>query len=107
MNDKLLSFLGLARRAGRLSLGFDAAVGALEDGRSQLILTASDLSPRSRTGIACTAQELGVAVLELRQSMDEISMALGKRTGIVSIDDAGFAKKTRTLMTEDREESAI
>ena len=41
----LLSLLGLARRAGKLSLGNDAAVESLRKGQARLVLLASDLSP--------------------------------------------------------------
>ena len=107
MNRKLLSFLGLCRRAGRLSLGYDAAVSAMEGGQSKLILFCPDLSARSRRGILQTASAYEVEALELSESMQEIESALGKRAGIVSINDCGFAKKTRMLITEDREESAL
>ena len=40
MNNKLLSLLGLMRRAGKLSLGFDAAAESAVSGESSLILTA-------------------------------------------------------------------
>ena len=36
VNEKLLSLLGIARRAGRLSMGFDAAAEAAKKGSSRL-----------------------------------------------------------------------
>ena len=38
--DKLLSLLGLARRAGKVEPGFDAAVGAARSGKACLLLAA-------------------------------------------------------------------
>lgn len=46
-SDRLLSLLGLARRAGRLTMGNDAVIDSLEEGVSALVLFADDLSPLS------------------------------------------------------------
>ena len=41
--DKLLGLLGLARRAGRLALGFSAVEKMVHRGEKPLVITASDL----------------------------------------------------------------
>lgn len=46
MDDKALGLLGIARRAGRLSLGHDAAKGAVLAGRARLCLISADASDR-------------------------------------------------------------
>lgn len=107
MNDKLLSLLGLARRAGRLTMGNDAVMGSVEEGASALILLASDLSPRTTRSVEQAAEAAGTEVRRINQSMDEISMALGKRCGVVSVNDTGFAKKARTLIMTNREETNL
>ena len=101
-NDRLLSLLGLARRAGRLTMGNDAVIGV-----SALLLLAEDLSPRTVKGVELAAQNACVDTMRIVQTMDQISMALGKRCGVVSINDTGFAKKARTLITMSREETNI
>lgn len=101
MNEKLLHLLGIARRAGRLSLGSDAAVEALRKGQARLILLASDLSPRTVGGAEFAAKEEGVAVVHIKPTMDEISVALGKRTGVVAVNDAGFSKKLIALSADE------
>lgn len=97
----LLSLLGIARRAGRLALGRDAAEEELRKGHTRLVLLAADLSTRSASGVVFAAREAGTPVITLGATMDEISMALGKRTGIVSVNDAGFAKKLNALNAEN------
>ena len=106
-NDRLLSRLGLARRAGRLTMGNDAVIGSVEEGVSALVLLAEDLSPRTVKGVELAAQNACVDTMRIVQTMDQISMALGKRCGVVSINDTGFAKKARTLITMSREETNI
>ena len=45
-NQKVISMLGLARRAGRLSMGHDMAQHALFGHKAKLLLFCSDVSPR-------------------------------------------------------------
>lgn len=101
MNEKLLHLLGIARRAGRLSLGNDATIEALRKGSARLVLFAGDLSPRTAGGVEFAAKEEGVAAVHITATMDEISMALGKRTGVVAVNDAGFAKKLIALSADE------
>jgi len=103
LSQKLLSLLGIARRAARLSLGNDATMDSLRLGEARLVILASDLSPRTAKGIKYVAEQEEVAVVQIEATMDEISMALGKRTGIVAVNDAGFAKKMHALCTNEEE----
>lgn len=100
MNDKLLSLLGIARRAGRLSLGFDSAEEAIKKGKSRLLILASDLSERSKNAIIKTAQLQSIRTIVLDVTMDKLGTAVGKTTGIISVNDRGFAEKMKTLCTE-------
>lgn len=100
-NDRRLSLLGLARRAGKLLLGSDAVREAARRGGCLLILLASDLSPRTVRTIRAAAEGKNIKILLLRTTMDEIGCAIGKRTGVLAINDIGFAKKLLALSVED------
>lgn len=100
MNERILSFLGLARRAGRLSLGFDPSADAMIHDKSRLLLLCSDLSERSRSRILKIAQRTKTEVIPLNISMNEVGMAIGKTSGIISVDDEGFAKKLVMLCND-------
>ncbi len=100
MNDKLLSFLGIARRAGRLSLGFDMAAESMKKGKSKLLLITEDLSPRTTRSIIETARKSATQTIVLNISMEQIGKSLGKVTGIISVNDEGFAKKLKMLCAE-------
>ncbi|NLJ32150.1 MAG: 50S ribosomal protein L7ae [Clostridiales bacterium] len=101
MNDKMLHLMGIARRAGRLSLGSDAAVESMRKGRARLVVIAGDLSPRTAGGVELAAREEGVAAVRTKATMDEIGMALGKRAGVIAVNDAGFAKKLIALCADE------
>ncbi len=101
MNQRLLSLLGIARRAGRLSPGFDAAADSMKKGRSSLLLLAGDLSERTAEAIAYKAEQAGVETITVDISMEFMGNAVGKKkTGIISVNDNGFAEKIKTLCAE-------
>ena len=92
MNDRLLSLLGLARRAGRLSLGNDPVLSSMEEGKAKLVLVCPDF---------------GVPLVTIEQTMDQVSMSLGKRCGVLALNDEGFARKALTLTKTNGEDLII
>ena len=97
-NDRLLSFLGLCKRAGCLLSGAETVTKAAREGKAKLVLYASDVSGNSLKGVVRAAEECGVAVRELPRSKEELSFALGKHCGIVCTTDSGFADKILDLI---------
>ncbi|MCI9575990.1 MAG: 50S ribosomal protein L7ae [Clostridiales bacterium] len=98
--QSILSLMGLARKAGKLAMGNDAAVESMEKGETRLLILAGDLSPRTRRNIGKTVEATGVTAVDTPLGMDEISWAIGRRTGILSVNDEGFAKKMEPLCSE-------
>lgn len=94
---KLISFLGLAKKAGKLSIGKDAAVESILKGSAKLIVFSSDLSDRSSKDIQKVLQENKVPFISTDISMDEFEMVINKKAGIICIKDSGFAKKIQML----------
>ena len=92
--------MGLARKAGKLAMGNDAAEEAMVQGETRLLILAGDLAPRTRRNISRAAEDAGVTVADTPLTMDEISWAIGRRTGILSVNDEGFAKKMEALCRE-------
>lgn len=90
--NKLLSMLGLARRAGKLVPGFDAAVIALKDKTACGIIAAGDLSEKTLENIGFTAGRMGVPVLKSEETIEQISHAIGKKAGVIAVTDPGFFK---------------
>ena len=92
-NDKLLSFLGLCRRAGKMTIGNAAVAEEINNGESCLVLLASDISPRTEKEICEKAVQGNVKIIKLLQEKQQISSALGKLAAVISINDTGFAEK--------------
>lgn len=70
------------------------------NGQTCVILVANDLSKRTLKGVCFAAEEAHIDVLTMNETMDEIGAALGKRTGVIAVNDAGFANKMRTMCSE-------
>ena len=98
--DKISGMLGLCRRAGRLVLGFDITVEALEKKTAALVLIANDASGRTAREIAKAAEKAEIPVKVLPLTMDEISYAVAKRAGVLAVCDSGFANRINELLRQ-------
>lgn len=105
MKTKVLTLLGFAAKAGKLNYGFEATIGSLKLKKSSLVLTANDLSPKSLKEIKYFTDKFGVAHISLEGTdMKTLSDAVGRKCGIVSVNEKGFAESIlNTLNPEIRE----
>lgn len=109
MADKLLSLLGLAKRAGKLEPGFDAAVAAVRSGKASLLVAARDISEKTVKNLRYEGDRAGVPTLRIQAGMEEVSRACGVRAGVLAVTDEGFSKAVQNLenaVTDEKEEHA-
>lgn len=92
MADKVLSLLGLSRRAGSLTPGFDAAVLEAKGGRAHLLLAASDISEKTFKNLRYEGDRAGIPTLRLPHTLAETGRACGVKAGVLAVTDEGFAK---------------
>ncbi|HIR41608.1 MAG TPA: ribosomal L7Ae/L30e/S12e/Gadd45 family protein [Candidatus Egerieicola pullicola] len=98
MNPKLIDTLTFCKRIGALKLGFDPVKSTLEHGQAKLVLLAKDLSSKSKDSMLRICQQDGCPTALLPLQMDEIWFLVGKRSGILAVTDAAFAKKLSELL---------
>lgn len=93
MPSKVLSLLGMARAAGKLTVGFDAVVTLARDGKAALVLLANDLSEKSEKELRFLTKACPPAIRRLDVGKEEIGGAIGvkKPIGILAVSDVGFA----------------
>ncbi len=92
MNNKILTLLGFASKSGKLSYGFDAVKTALMQSKSKLVLIANDVSPKSQKEITFFSTKYKTEVFVLRDyDMETVSHAVGRKCGILSVNDISFA----------------
>ncbi len=110
MNDRLLSLLGLCRRAGRLVIGFDPVKEAIDTDKAFLILCASDISHNTEKKIRMAVEAKGnVEYRIINRTKDEVSFSLGKTCATLAVIDKGFADKLSELLNAEqkKEETTI
>ena len=109
MTERALGVLGIARRAGKLSWGFDTAVEAARSGEAKLLLLAGDLSEKTKKNAVYEAGRSGVPLMETAYTMEDIAAAMGKKTGVLAVLDEGFAKSLCKSLkpADEREECCL
>lgn len=94
MNDKFLSLLGMARRAGKLSLGHDAAIASIVKNSAKLCIMSKEGSERLQKEMrhACTFENKNIPLLITTYTTMELSSAIGSKAAVITVDDEGFMK---------------
>lgn len=91
--NKVLSLLGFASKAGKLSYGFDAVRTSLSQKKSKLLLVANDISPKSLKEVMFFGEKFKTDVIVLNNiDMEILSHAVGRKCGIISVNDESFSK---------------
>lgn len=92
MNNKILNLLGFAAKSGKLSFGFDMSVEAMKKDTSKLVVVAEDISDKTKKEINFFSQKTNTNhILPAGIKSVDIEKAVGKKCGIVSVNDLGFA----------------
>ena len=106
MNNKLCGLLGIAKRSGHILIGFDAVRAALLAKKTQLILLASDCSPKTEKELRFAAKDTPCPMHTVDVTKDEMAAALGlqKPVAVAATDDVGFAK---AMMKHTKEDVAL
>lgn len=89
MQDKFLSALGLAKRAGGAIFGTDMVRDSAKRGRAKLIIIASDASENTKKEITDTAAFYNTECIISHYTMAELSQAGGlmRQSSSVAIAD--------------------
>lgn len=88
--NKELSALALARRAGKLVMGFDAVMKSARTGETVLVVLSDALSPKTRKEACFYCEKYHVPVLDASFALEEAEQVLGKRAGVFGLTDKGF-----------------
>lgn len=89
MNDKFLNALGLCFKAGKLGVGHDASKEAVRNNTAQLCILCCDASERLKKEFHNMSD---IRIADTVYSMSDIKSAIGTASGVLTVNDAGFAK---------------
>ena len=92
MQNKTLTLLGFASKAGKLAFGMQKACEALKENKSKLIVCGCDLSKKTQKEINFFACNKNVNVVTLKVTIENLSAAVGRKCGVISVNDDGFAQ---------------
>lgn len=104
--DRILGFMGLAMRAGKVICGFDAVCNSLKKREVKLLIFAGDISRNTLDKLLT----LGEKCIELPDAYSfstagRLGDALGKSPkAVIGISDDGFARKLSEMLNDFDEE---
>lgn len=100
MNNKILSLLGLMRKANKLVFGYDKSKQVIQSGKVDLVLVTKDISDHSYNDIKKVSEDAKTKVMELPFTKDEINDFVGKYAAIICVCDKGFSEKLTSLLED-------
>ena len=104
--EKILGFIGIAKRAGKVSVGTFVCESAIKSGVSRLIIIAEDASEKTKKSLKDACKFYEVPFFEFSDMG-----SLGRITGggekvVISVNDDGFAEaiqdKIDSYLRKDR-----
>ncbi|MEG2429093.1 MAG: ribosomal L7Ae/L30e/S12e/Gadd45 family protein [Oscillospiraceae bacterium] len=93
MINKILQDVSLCKRAGKLVLGFDVVKTALQKEEVFLLIMANDLSEKSKKEVMFLSNKYQQEVVIAPATLDEMWYLIGKRVGIIGVNDKGLSEK--------------
>ena len=106
MQNSYLGLLGLAKRAGKVESGDEAARSALTSKAARLVLIAGDASERTAETFRFIAESVNVPAVAVAETRADIGNALGKRPcAVVAVCDIGFAAALAKKLAEESDEA--
>ncbi len=94
---KLLALLGLARRAGKLAIGFSAVEKIVRRGESPVVIVASDMGASQMSKVD-RWEPLRGKLTDVFNA-EEMAQAMGReKLSVMGVSDAGFVKGIKKLI---------
>lgn len=88
---KIYSMLGIARKGGNISIGFDATVSDVEKSKSILVIIASDASDKTKKNTKFICDKYNCNYIEFGEK-EIIGKSLGRKVvSVLSIRDKNIA----------------
>ncbi|MDW5300695.1 MAG: ribosomal L7Ae/L30e/S12e/Gadd45 family protein [Sedimentibacter sp.] len=91
MNDKIYSIIGIARKGGKVAIGFDVTCSDIEKNKSALVLITTDASDKTKKNIQFVCEKYNCKYVEYGEK-ELLGKSLGKKmVGVASIRDINIA----------------
>ena len=97
--NKLLFALSLAKKSGKLVVGFDAVKSAVIHGNAHIVLLATDLSEKTIKRVQYFCEDI-TDVYNTGLTQFEISQVAQRLTGVLAVTDENMDKLARNAIEE-------
>ena len=103
MNSKVLSMLGLSRRAGAVIIGTDLVTKSLPSGKVKLVMYACDASANTEKKITDKCKFYKAKCVKVAFDGGEIAHAIGKQStvSVVGVTDENFSRELELLISNE------
>lgn len=89
--DKIYSMLGIARKGGKISIGFDVTCSEIKKNKSVLVMVAQDASEKTKKNIQYDCDKYNCKSIEYGEK-ELLGKCLGKKmVSVLSINDENIA----------------
>lgn len=100
--DKIYSFIGLAKKAGAVMAGEGSTQISLKKGKAYLIIIAEDASYNTRKKMDTALHNSKIPLVEFGQK-NKLGQMLGKSyLSVISVTDHGFAERIKELIEQNK-----
>ena len=104
MQDRLLSFLGIAQKAGKVVSGGEQCENAIRSGQAKLVVLALDAKKNTSEMIQNKCGYYGVALIRYG-TKDALGRAIGKgERACAAVTDEGFGFNIKKLYDSGKKE---
>lgn len=92
--EKILGLIGIARRAGKITFGFDAVMQDVFKGRAKGVFLSSDASERTATKVHDACDEYKTRLTGLEVTKSQLGAAIGRSdTAVIAVLDKSLADR--------------
>ncbi|MGD9569713.1 MAG: L7Ae/L30e/S12e/Gadd45 family ribosomal protein [Sedimentibacter sp.] len=89
--NKIYSMLGIARKGGNISIGYDVTCLDVKDKKSKLVLIAEDASDKTKKNIQFFCDKYEIKYVEYGEK-EILGKSLGKKmVSVLSVNDTNIA----------------
>ena len=91
MFDKAYRMIGMAKRAGKAVTGIDGVLNSVKNGKSFLVVMASDASDNTKKQISDKCSSYNVRLIDYADRGNISKMTSTENSAAVSVTDSGLA----------------
>lgn len=99
MPQRVANAISLTRKAGKLVMGFDPVKDNVLNGKAVLVMTASDLSPKTAKRVEQFCEDW-VPILPLPLTQFELADVAHKPVGVFAVLDPNLAKLCKNAVSK-------